>query len=235
MDKDGLTGLLLRGQYEEDFKTFKQNDLCVVYFDINNLKKTNDNLGHRFGDKLIIAASECLKSQFRNENIYRTGGDEFIVLANGIGPSVVEQRLKNIKEKMDEYTKNDEDHLVYQIAAGYCVGDGIMTKQEIEEKAESNMYLNKKVLKGETKKENAGEIKKPDENVLEEVRKRLEKETPRPKIVEPEPEKEEYDMSTYESVLTEIDTELSDVPTDIMYKISVCIIAVFFFVLTFFV
>lgn len=151
MEKDGLTGLLLRGQYEEDFKNFKQNDLCVVYFDINNLKHTNDTLGHRFGDKLIIAAANALKANFRNEFIYRTGGDEFIILANGMGPQVIEDRLKRINATLAEETKNDEDGLIYQIASGYCVGDGILTKQEIEEKAESLMYQNKKMLKAQAK------------------------------------------------------------------------------------
>ncbi len=179
MDKDGLTGLLLRGQYEEDFKNMKQGDFCVVYFDINNLKKTNDSLGHRFGDKLITAAAESLKSQFRGENIYRTGGDEFIVLANGIGPQVIEQRLANIKKKMDDYTESDPDGLIYQIAAGYCVGDGIMTKQEIEEKAESLMYINKKELKGEIKTETKTERKVISEEAIEKARQSLSRPAPR--------------------------------------------------------
>lgn len=150
--RDGLTNLLLKGQYEEDYKNAKQDDLCIVYFDINNLKHTNDTLGHRYGDKLIIAASEALTANFRDENIYRTGGDEFIVLANGIGPKVIEERLKRINATLDEATKNDEDGLIYQIASGYCVGDGIMTKREIEDKAESLMYQNKKMLKAMTQK-----------------------------------------------------------------------------------
>lgn len=177
--KDGLTGLLLRGQYEEDLKTFKQNDLCVVYFDINNLKKTNDTLGHRFGDKLIVTATDALKANFRNENIYRTGGDEFIILVNGVGPKVIEDRLKRINDTLKAATEADPDGLIYQIASGYCIGDGILTKQEIEEKAESMMYQNKKILKGEDKKSN--------QSLLDQARKNL---TVREEPVKPTPKRE---------------------------------------------
>lgn len=147
MDKDGLTGLSLRAEYDEAIKTVKQSQMAIVYFDVNNLKLTNDTMGHKYGDKLLTAAADAMKENFRENEIFRTGGDEFIVVMEGVGPKVIEKKLENIATKMKELTSADEDGVIYQVAAGYCVGDGAMSKQEIVEKAEANMYLNKKELK----------------------------------------------------------------------------------------
>ena len=147
MDKDGLTGLSLRAEYDEAIKKAKQAQMSIVYFDVNNLKHTNDTMGHKYGDKLLTATADALKDNFRENEIFRTGGDEFIVVMEEVGPVVIEKKLKNISEKMKELTASDEDGVIYQVAAGFCVGDGMMTKQEIIEKAESLMYINKKELK----------------------------------------------------------------------------------------
>ncbi len=58
--------------------TAKTWDLWV--FDLNNLKVVNDTLGHDAGDFLIQQSAEFLKSQFTEKEIYRIGGDEFVVL-----------------------------------------------------------------------------------------------------------------------------------------------------------
>lgn len=146
-DKDGLTGLQLRADFDATFEKAKQSEMAIVYFDVNNLKYTNDNMGHKFGDKLLCTCADALKANFRENEIFRTGGDEFIVVLEGVGPAVIEKKLKSIAELMEEKTKEDEDGVIYQIAAGFCVGDGSLSKQEIEDKAESNMYINKKELK----------------------------------------------------------------------------------------
>lgn len=146
-DKDGLTGLNLRAAYDEAFKNAHQSDMAVVYFDVNNLKLTNDTMGHKYGDKLLKECVTAMKENFRENEIYRTGGDEFIVLMDGVGPAIIEKKLKAIADKMLKLTNEDTDGMTYQVAAGYCVGNGELTKQEIEEKAESNMYINKKELK----------------------------------------------------------------------------------------
>ena len=147
MDKDGLTGLSLRAEYDEAIKAAKQSQMAIVYFDVNNLKQTNDTMGHKYGDKLLTTAAEAMKANFRENEIFRTGGDEFIVLMEGVGPKIIEKKLEKMSNRLKELTEADEDGVIYQVAAGYCVGDGALSKQEIVEKAEANMYINKKELK----------------------------------------------------------------------------------------
>lgn len=62
--------------YNEDPKKY-----CIILFDLNNLKKINDNYGHLYGDKVIKAFSDCAMDAFgKIGNIYRIGGDEFLAL-----------------------------------------------------------------------------------------------------------------------------------------------------------
>ncbi|WP_191015811.1 sensor domain-containing diguanylate cyclase [Treponema zioleckii] len=52
----------------------------VIFADLNGLKQCNDNGGHEAGDRLLKDAAEVLKKHFENQEVYRSGGDEFIVI-----------------------------------------------------------------------------------------------------------------------------------------------------------
>lgn len=58
----------------------------VIVIDLDNLKHINDTLGHGAGDALLRRAAEVLTSESRDCDIVaRVGGDEFAVLAVGVG------------------------------------------------------------------------------------------------------------------------------------------------------
>ena len=88
LNKDSLTGILSRYAYSNALKELDKNDslpddLAVFSIDINGLKTANDTLGHAAGDELIRGAAECIQKAFDSYGLcYRTGGDEFIVLAH---------------------------------------------------------------------------------------------------------------------------------------------------------
>ena len=85
---DPLTGISNRHAYIEHLQKLSEmetlpDDLVVYSIDINGLKKTNDTLGHSAGDELICGAADCITTIFdKYGKTYRTGGDEFIVIAN---------------------------------------------------------------------------------------------------------------------------------------------------------
>jgi len=55
--------------------------LTVLLFDINDLKRVNDTLGHPAGDELIKHFAHRLQSAIRGSDVaVRLGGDEFMVL-----------------------------------------------------------------------------------------------------------------------------------------------------------
>ncbi len=66
--------------------TAERSDSQVLawFVDVRGLKEANDRFGHRFGDRVIVAVAEALKSGIRsNDLLVRWGGDEFVVLGTG--------------------------------------------------------------------------------------------------------------------------------------------------------
>ena len=56
--------------------------LTLLYFDLNGLKRINDSLGHEMGSRLLVDAANLLRANFRSSDIVaRVGGDEFAVVA----------------------------------------------------------------------------------------------------------------------------------------------------------
>lgn len=88
MQLDPLTGLLNRYAYSQALKIYAESerlpeDYGAYTIDINGLKQINDELGHEAGDELIKGAAECITEVFKGSQAqcFRTGGDEFVVLA----------------------------------------------------------------------------------------------------------------------------------------------------------
>ena len=88
---DELTGLVNRREFEriteesllaaDRFNT----GVCLMLIDLNGFKQINDTLGHQFGDLVLQAAAERLRSAVRDTDVVgRWGGDEFVILLPGI-------------------------------------------------------------------------------------------------------------------------------------------------------
>lgn len=82
---DELTGLLNRrgftilAQQQLDLAERHGSKMTLQFFDLDDLKKINDNLGHHVGDQAIIDTANILKETFRTSDVIaRMGGDEFV-------------------------------------------------------------------------------------------------------------------------------------------------------------
>lgn len=75
--------------------------LTYVSIDMNDLKKINDSCGHKEGDHLLSVMAELLKKHFTGEQytVFRTGGDEFLVLARGVDSDQVRAALQRMTEE----------------------------------------------------------------------------------------------------------------------------------------
>lgn len=101
--EDSLSGVQNRHALNDYIEYKKQmKNVGVVYCDVLGLKKINDTQGHQAGDDLIVRASESLKSNFRKKDIYRVGGDEFLVLCNDIDESVFWSKVEKLRKDMRE-------------------------------------------------------------------------------------------------------------------------------------
>jgi len=114
---DAMTGLpnrvlFLRKLSEalERSRTLKRG-VTVLFVDLDKLKDVNDNIGHGVGDQLLNTIAKRLVSATRPSDIVaRIGGDEFVVLCDGLG---------------DEHVAMDVADRVRQAMTGQVILQGI--------------------------------------------------------------------------------------------------------------
>ena len=91
---DFLTGLpnrrLLLDRLERALSISRRQNtyLAVLFLDLDKFKLLNDTHGHDAGDKLLKEVADRLQSELRDsDTVARIGGDEFVVLLEGLGPT----------------------------------------------------------------------------------------------------------------------------------------------------
>ena len=102
--RDPLTELYNRRGFttlaEQQLKAAARNKkpLCLLFLDVDDMKRINDTLGHEAGDKALVETADVLRKAFRESDIIaRIGGDEFALLAADIkelNPEVFAARLQ---------------------------------------------------------------------------------------------------------------------------------------------
>ncbi|MCR5825084.1 MAG: diguanylate cyclase [Oscillospiraceae bacterium] len=141
---DQMTGLQNRRAYAEVIERLSKGvpeELCVVVFDINGLKKINDTCGHDAGDELIISAASCIRSVFHDcDAVYRIGGDEFCVILNP-APADLNQRLAQIETRAARWKGRFVNG--FSIACGYATGRERHDIDVLVKEADRRMYENK--------------------------------------------------------------------------------------------
>jgi diguanylate cyclase (GGDEF)-like protein/PAS domain S-box-containing protein len=76
----------------------EQKEIGLMYLDIDNFKQINDNLGHVKGDRLLVEIANRLRKNLRKvDTIARVGGDEFLIIVDGIKDI---NHVKRIAEKL---------------------------------------------------------------------------------------------------------------------------------------
>lgn len=102
---DKLTGLFSRYYFDEYLHNIQKKELfpiCVISADCDGLKKINDTYGHLVGDEYIRMTSLLFRMVIpENGAVFRTGGDEFIILL----PSTPEKTAQGYMDQMREKEK----------------------------------------------------------------------------------------------------------------------------------
>ena len=119
--KDGLTNLGNRAALDKEMADFENlqegTEVSFLMFDLNYLKKINDNLGHSEGDKLIMNTAECIKKAFEDSgSCFRLGGDEFATILIGKN-NEIREKINTLQNIINEYNESHENKI--SIAHGY--------------------------------------------------------------------------------------------------------------------
>ncbi|MBR5127289.1 MAG: diguanylate cyclase [Roseburia sp.] len=144
---DLLTGLYNRNVFLELTERYSKrklsNNFTVIYFDVNELKRINDNLGHEAGDELIKGAADCIKQTFGEVGACcRTGGDEFIVLVD-VSKEQLAQLCQTFERTMESWRGNvvERLHISYGCAPVYEFPDTDFSG--LKKAADVRLYKNK--------------------------------------------------------------------------------------------
>jgi len=150
---DALTGLYNRYAWLRFSEDYTDKDAyCVVFMDMDGLKKINDVHGHDAGNvALRITAEAIKKSAHENDLVTRCGGDEFQVLSTCVDIHFWENLQKVINDEIDRQIAEQKLPYVFGISYGYCISDkkNQLTFEECCDKADTLMYANKKIRKAE--------------------------------------------------------------------------------------
>ena len=111
--RDYLTGLLNRRGFQTALDSIQKEDfpVAVFLFDLDNLKLTNDQMGHGAGDQLLKHFADVLRQNTRSSDILcRYGGDEFlIVIIGNYNRKKIDSDAQNILNTLNqEYNKTFE-------------------------------------------------------------------------------------------------------------------------------
>ena len=150
--QDHLTGLLNRAVFEERFKTAAARSrrnrpgFGLAMMDLNGFKNLNDTQGHIFGDHALKAFADLLTANLRDsDSAFRMGGDEFVVLLDGIAsPEELDGAINRFRIKLNREieVRDRRVRLAVSIGGALCPDEGWEADQLIQA-ADRRMYAEK--------------------------------------------------------------------------------------------
>jgi len=138
--KDVLTGVYNRRAMIQQISALSEErprlSYGIVNIDLNGLKIVNDEKGHEAGDRLLIETAEMLGKLFYQDDIFRTGGDEFVILTKRITRDTFVRKIEKLKTTAE---KNG-----ISIAVGGFWSNGAEDLMQAFRVADEKMYEDKK-------------------------------------------------------------------------------------------
>ncbi len=107
--KDLLTGVMNRNEMNNYVDSLchaddmERKSVGVIFADLNGLKAINDMDGHNAGDLLLKNAANALKEIFKEEEIFRAGGDEFAIIITDVTQEELDEKIEQIREASYKY------------------------------------------------------------------------------------------------------------------------------------
>lgn len=132
---DSLTGLSNRTAYKKDISRFdetKPTDFSCIYIDVNELHIINNKYGHAAGDGMLLFIANTLKEIFKNDKVYRIGGDEFLVFAESTPRDIIDNSINQLISEVESMN--------YHISVGMDFRSKNIDTEAMVNEAEKRMY-----------------------------------------------------------------------------------------------
>ena len=148
---DQLTQLPNRYRYDRDMQDLleqaKQNNESgyVIFIDMDDFKIVNDGYGHDYGDAILIEFSNYLKKQFARHKIYRSGGDEFVIIVqNGSYENILGISNRLLARARSPWKVINKDFYCTLSIGIVKYPDGDCSEKAITKNADIAMYMAKR-------------------------------------------------------------------------------------------
>jgi diguanylate cyclase (GGDEF)-like protein len=148
LDLDHLTGLLNQAALSRRVDQPGAFEGVVAVCDMDNFKDINDRYGHLVGDEILRNIGNLLKSSIRHEDeAFRWGGDEFVMLFRNQRTAVANKRMQEISARLREFRVRGHGVLPITFSWGTAEAAGRVLREALDE-ADQSMYALKRTKQG---------------------------------------------------------------------------------------
>ena len=138
---DYLTGLPVRNVGQKRIASAMQKtNGCLIFLDMDNLKKINDVYGHKAGDRALKSLGKLLLDISIPKIACRMGGDEFLLFLPQANTEQAENTVSNVIEQFKEIIKDDSETHFAALSAGMLMCTRNDTFADAYSKADKALY-----------------------------------------------------------------------------------------------
>ncbi len=143
-ERDGLLGIYNRHTFIDRVNQALSDsvkDVCLLFFDLDDFKKVNDNYGHIAGDYVLKESCACISDALGGQHLLgRIGGEEFAVFISGISPEEALKTAEMLRIRIDGHPFAFQDQTLHvTISVGVATGRG-KTFNQLYQRADDMLY-----------------------------------------------------------------------------------------------
>ena len=140
-------------RYYETYRAHLEGMESLAIIDANRFKQVNDSFGHPAGDAVLREIARAIKDGIRKTDILiRYGGDEFLLLFPKMGEEILERKMQEISDAVEDIRIADYPELRLSISIGGVTGVHPIT--EAIRQADLRMYAQKQAYNHEHQSDN---------------------------------------------------------------------------------
>lgn len=155
---DNLTGAYTKKyfihRYRQENSRYlrNKNKFSLAFMDLDRFKDINDNYGHLFGDYILKTFVKELKEGLREiDEVYRFGGDEFLVFFPETNGQKAFEALERVRSILGKKTFGNEQGVKISFSAGIAtINSEEETMEELLKKADEALYMAKNTGRSKT-------------------------------------------------------------------------------------
>lgn len=153
-NRDPLTGVSNRAAFNQKMEDLhheilheKEVKFAIIECDLNNLKLVNDQLGHEAGDLFIKKNCRAFCETFKHSPVYRIGGDEFVIVAQGSDYDERDALMDKLRSLQEHNDPVQADRVSFAAGIAEYNPQTDESAADVLKRADSFMYIHKRHIK----------------------------------------------------------------------------------------